>query len=55
MYVRTKQGGWFGIGDFYNSATLDVTRVLWDGLVSRIDDYDYTEEEKKQLIEENAI
>lgn len=52
VYVRTKQGGWFGIGEHWNSATLDVTGELWDGLVNRIDDFDYTEEEKKQLIKE---
>ena len=55
VYVRTKQGGWFGIGDWWNSATLDVTGKLWENLVSNIDDFDYTEEEKKQLIEENTI
>jgi len=54
-YVRTKQGGWFGIGTWWNSATLDVTRELWDDLVAHIDDFEYTEEEKKQLIEENTI
>lgn len=55
VYVRTKQGGWFGIGNWWNSAELDVTRELWNGLVNRIDDFDYTEEEKKQLIKENTI
>ena len=55
VYVRTKQGGWFGIGSWWNSATLDSTGELWDGLVNRIDDFDYTEEEKEQLIKENTI
>ena len=55
VYVRTKQGGWFGIGNLWNSASLDVSGVLWGGLVDRIDDFDYTEEEKKQLIKENTI
>ena len=55
VYVRTKQGEWFGIGDLWNSAVLDVTRELWDGLVNRIDDFEYTEEEKKRLIKENTI
>ena len=55
VYVRTKQGGWFGIGGWLNSASLDVSGELWDGLVNRIDDYDYTEEEKKRLIEENTL
>jgi hypothetical protein len=32
VYVRTKQGGWFGIGDYWNSARLDVTGTLWDYL-----------------------
>jgi hypothetical protein len=55
VYVRTKQGGWFGIGSWWNSATLDSTGELWDGLVNRIDDFDYTEEEKEQLIKEGTI
>lgn len=55
VYVRTKQGGWFGIGDWFNSAKLDVTGNIWDGLVERIDDFDYSEEEKRQIIEENKI
>ena len=32
VYVRTKQGGWFGIGDYWDSAKLDVTGILWDYL-----------------------
>lgn len=55
VYVRTKQGGWFGIGDWWNSATLDVTGEIWKDLVANIDHFDYTDEEKKQLIEENII
>ena len=55
VYVRTKQGGWFGIGDWFNSAKLDVTGNIWDSLVEHIDDFDYPEEEKRQLIEENKI
>ena len=55
VYVRTKQGGWFGIGDWWNSATLDVTGKFWEYLVANIDNFDYTEEEKKELIEENTI
>ena len=55
VYVRTKQGGWFGIGPYWNSATLDVTGKLWENLVANIDNFDYTEEEKKKLIEENTL
>lgn len=55
VYTRTKQGDWFGIGPYWNSATLDVTGKLWDNLVKDIDNYDYTEEEKEQLIKENII
>lgn len=55
VYVRTKQGGWFGAGNWWNSATLDVTGELWDNLIADIDNYDYTDEEKKRLIEENTI
>jgi hypothetical protein len=55
VYVRTKQGGWFGIGDFWDSATLDVTGEIWDNLVKNIDDFDYSQEEKEMLIKENTI
>ena len=55
VYVRTKQGGWFGAGNWWNSATLDVTGELWDNLIADIDNYDYTDEEKKKLIKENTI
>ena len=55
VYVRTKQGGWFGIGDFWDSATLDVTGEIWDDLVKNIDDFNYSQEEKEKLIKENII
>lgn len=55
VYVRTKQGEWFGIGYYWNSATLDVTGELWNNLVANIDNFDYTEEEKNQLIKEYTI
>ena len=55
VYIRTKDGGWFGIGSWWNSAELDVTGKLWKNLVQNIDHFDYTEEEKKQLIEEGNI
>lgn len=55
VYVRTKDGGWFGIGDWWNSARLDVTGQIWKSLIQDIDLFDYTDEEKKQLIEENTI
>jgi len=55
VYVRTKHGGWFGIGDWWDSATLDVTGKRWNYLVENIDNFSYTEQEKKQLIEENTI
>ena len=32
VYIRTKQGGWFGIGDYWDSAKLDVTGTLWNYL-----------------------
>lgn len=55
VYVRTKQGGWFGIGEWWNSAVLDVTGKFWKSLVSRINDFNYNEEEKERLIKENTI
>jgi len=51
VFVRTKQGGWFGIGSFFNSGVLDVSGKLFNGLIENIDDFDYTEDEKKELIE----
>ena len=55
VYVRTKQGGWFGIGFYWNSAELDVTGKSWDELILDIDQWNYTEEEKKRILEENTI
>ena len=54
--VRTKQGGWFTIGkDSFYCGTFDVTGKLWDELISDIDQWNYTEEEKKRILEENTI
>ena len=55
VFTRTKQGGWFGIGNWWNSGTLDVTGSIWQGLVSRIDDFNYSDEKKKRIIEENTL
>ena len=32
IFVRTKDGGWFGIGDYYNSGRLDVDGKLTETL-----------------------
>lgn len=55
VYVRTKQGGWFGIGEWWNSAVLDVTGELWNYVISTIDEWDYTDEEKQRILQENNI
>ena len=55
IFVRTKQGGWFGIGDFWDSAALDVTGILWEGLISRINEFIFTPEEKQKIIENNEL
>ena len=55
IFVRTKQGGWFGIGNWFNSGLLDVTGELYEDLVKSIDNFDYSDEEKKRLIEEYTI
>jgi hypothetical protein len=55
VYVRTKQGGWFGIGQWFNSAILDVTGELWNDLVLNINDFNFSEEEKIRLIEDGNI
>lgn len=56
VYVRTKQGGWFGIGDYWNSAKLDVTGEIWEELVSetRIES-GINKEELEKIIKENTI
>ncbi len=53
VYIRTKDGGWFGIG--YFSSRLDVTGKLWKRLIQDLDLFNYTEEEKRQIVEENTI
>lgn len=55
VYVRTKQGGWFGIGDWWNSARLDSTSKYWNWLVEHIDDFSYSKEEKEEVIKEGTI
>ena len=45
VYVRTKQGGWFGIGKYWNSARLDVTGKIWETLIFQADNFDYNKEE----------
>ena len=55
VYVRTKQGGWFGVGSWFNSAELDSTGEIWNSLVEHIDDFSYTDEEKEQIIKEGTI
>jgi hypothetical protein len=57
VFVRTKQGGWFSITypSWLGGGKLDVTGKLWNNLVSRIDDFDYTNEEKIQILKENII
>jgi hypothetical protein len=55
VYVRTKQGGWFGIGDYWNSARLDVTGKIWETLISQADDFGYNKEELERIIKENTI
>ena len=55
VYVRTKQGGWFGIGDYWNSAELDVTGKIWETLISQADNFDYNKEELERIIKENTI
>ena len=55
VYVRTKQGGWFGIGDYWNSARLDVTGKIWETLISQADNFNYDKEELKKIIKENTL
>lgn len=55
VYVRTKQGSWFGIGDYWNSARLDVTGEIWETLISKADDFDYDKEELERIIKENTL
>ena len=55
VYVRTKQGGWFGIGKYWNSARLDVTGKIWEILIFQADNFDYNKKELERIIKENTI
>lgn len=55
VFVRTKQGDWFGIGNLNNAGTLDVTGKCWDYLIDNKGLFDYSEEELERLIRENTI
>ena len=55
VFVRTKQGGWFSIGNFFNCGALDTTGKMWENLVANIDKFNYTKEEQEQIIKENKI
>lgn len=55
VFVRTKQGGWFSIGDYFNSGELDVTGKIWENLVANIDNFNYTQEEKETIIKEGTL
>lgn len=55
VYVRTKRGGWFGIGSWFDCGELDVSGKLWENLVANIDNFDYSNAEKERLIKENTI
>lgn len=55
VYVRTKQGGWFGIGDWWNCGELDSSGKMWDSLISRIDDFQISSEDKERIIKENTL
>lgn len=55
-YVRTKQGGWFGAGNWWNSALLDVDSTTWDNMIANARDwFGCSEEEIQRLIEENSL
>ena len=55
VFVRTKQGGWFGIGDWWNSGVLDVSGKLWNSLIANLNLFELTEEEKEEFLKENTI
>lgn len=56
VFVRTKQGGWFSFSDNYlYSGELDITGKVWESLVSQINDFNYSEEEKKEIVKEGTI
>lgn len=56
VYVRTKQGGWFGIGYYLNSARLDSSGIIWDTLVSEArKESGIDKEELERTIKENTL
>ena len=56
VYVRTKQGGWFGIGGYWNSARLDSSGIIWDTLVSEArKESGIDKKELERIIKENTL
>jgi len=55
VFVRTKQGGWFGIGNLFNCGELDIDRSNYNWLINHLNELLYSEEEKERLIKENTI
>lgn len=55
VYVRTKQGGWFGCGDWFNSAILDVTGENWQNMLNNMAKYQTYTEEIENIVKENTI
>lgn len=52
-FARTHQGGWFSIGypDCMVGSRLDITGNISKNLIKYIDEYNYSEEEKKEILE----
>ena len=55
VYVRTKQGDWFGAGSWWNSALLDIDSTIWDNMIANAKDWGYSKEETQRLVEENSL
>ena len=56
VYVRTKQGGWFGIGGYWNSARLDSSGIIWNTLISEArKESGIDKEELERIIKENTL
>lgn len=55
VYVRTKDGGWFGVGDYFNCALLDVTGEISRNLLQNIDNFEFDEGEKERMVKEFEI
>lgn len=56
LFLRTKQGGWFSIGESWlDGGKLDIDGSLWEGVLSNREYYDYTDEEWNDIVQKGTL